>query len=85
MLKRGDLEKVNSVVRGADITYPCIVKPLRSIEGTKVPSRSAKVKRRCCVFGELAHKYKRLLIQEYVEKETEFGVLGLPIMNKSRL
>ena len=70
-------EKVNSVVRGADITYPCIVKPLRSIEGTKSTITVCESEETLLrILGELAPKYKRLLIQEYVEKETEFGVLG---------
>src|SRR5690606_40597737 len=35
VLNLGEVEEINSYVENMDIKYPCIVKPLQSIEGSK--------------------------------------------------
>ena len=60
-----------------DIKYPCIVKTLQSIEGSKsVITVCENQDVLISILNKLKPTYKRILIQEFIEKE-EFGIKDL--------
>ena len=66
-----------------NIKYPCIVKPVQSIEGKRQEIKKCNTKdelKEYCNF--LSEKYKRVLVQEYINKDYELGINGCVLSNR---
>ncbi|WP_100010092.1 ATP-grasp domain-containing protein [Lentibacillus sediminis] len=84
-----DFKKVNDIEAYLDkyhLKYPCIVKPLQSIGGSK---KDIKI---CNNFVEtkkylysLKGIYREVIIQEYIEKEAEVGIQGISTINNKEI
>lgn len=59
-----------------DIPYPCIVKPLKSIEGTKQDIRTFDAKEELELYLNENHQTKEFLIQRFIKKEHEVLIIG---------
>lgn len=86
VLNLGEVEEINSYVENMDIKYPCIVKPLQSIEGSKsVITVCENQDVLISILNKLKPTYKRILIQEFIEKEGEFGIQGFADHQNNRV
>lgn len=77
LLDFSELMNIDVIVKKVDITYPCIVKPVQSIEGSKSDiaiCKNAEVLDR--VLKRLKSSYARVLVQQFIEKDGEFGIQG---------
>lgn len=60
-----------------DMMYPCIVKPLLSVEGKRQDIVICHHKKELISkLKYMSKDYKRVLIQQYIEKKGELGILG---------
>jgi len=65
----------------ADVTYPCLIKPLTSCMGAKSDIRI------CHTLEELQSQYlslqytKRVILQQYIDRDFEISVLGCGLSN----
>lgn len=69
---------ITNAINTLDINYPCIVKPLQSIDGTKSDitinkDRTDLLKN----LEKLKSNYKEVIIQEFIYKDGEFGIQGI--------
>lgn len=81
--EKGSVAKLLSTVK---ISYPCIVKPLHSIDGTKsditINQDSSDLKRNLHKFKL---DYKKVMIQEFIKKEGEFGIQGIATIQSKEI
>lgn len=63
------------VVNYADITVPCIVKPLASIYGSKAQIKIIHDSKPLVSYLE-ENKDKRFIVQEFIDKDFEFQLIG---------
>jgi D-aspartate ligase len=73
-----EIESIEKTIKTMDIEYPCIVKPMQSIDGTK--SDITINENRTTLqesLEKLKGKYKEVIIQEFINKEGELGIQGL--------
>ncbi|WP_100010094.1 ATP-grasp domain-containing protein [Lentibacillus sediminis] len=73
-----DIENLQSYLDKKEIEYPCIVKPLQSLEGPKSDIIiNNNINELAANLKKVKDKYNEVLIQEYIRKEEEVGVQGL--------
>ncbi len=76
----------DSYVIPKDIIYPCIVKPLVSVDGTKLDIARCNTELELVeCLNRLKKKYKRIMIQEYIQKDVEIGLIGCVTANKKEI
>lgn len=68
-----------------NIPFPCIVKPLKSIEGNKKEIRICKTILQLQDYFESPLLTTRFLIQEYINKEYDLLLIGCRFFNKGTL
>lgn len=64
-----------------NIPFPCIVKPLRSIEGSKKEIRICNTMSQLQDFFKSSLSSKKFLVQEYIEKEYDILLIGCRLPN----
>ncbi len=78
--------KLKEVIKKLEIEYPCIVKPIQSIDGAKsditVNHTSNELEEN---LRKLIGCYKEVLVQEYIEKDAEIGITGLITANSEEI
>ena len=71
-------EEVNLVLESINFKYPCIVKPLKSIDGSKGDIIICNdITQLTNQIRNLENKYSEVILQEFIKKDGELGVQGL--------
>lgn len=71
-------EEVNLVIESINFKYPCIVKPLKSIDGSKGDIIICNdITQLTNQIRNLEDKYSEVILQEFIKKDGELGVQGL--------
>lgn len=70
-------DKIYSTIENLDISYPCIIKPLKSVDGTKSDIVICKSGSDLLTnLRQLSSEYEEVIVQEYINKEGELGIQG---------
>jgi D-aspartate ligase len=79
-------KKIANIIEYMDIKYPCIVKPIQSIDGSKsdisINYNSNDLKKN---LEKLSDSYNEVLVQEYIEKDGEIGITGFITSNEKKI
>ena len=69
----------------ADVTYPCLIKPLVSCEGAKSDIRVCHSKEELINNLNSLNVTKQVLLQQYIDRDYEISILGCGLSNRECL
>ena len=69
----------------ADVTYPCLIKPLVSCEGAKSDIRVCHSKEELIKNLNSLNFTKQVLLQQYIDRDYEISILGCSLSNRECL
>lgn len=86
ILKLTEINKVETYLERNHIKYPCIIKPLQSVDGQKSDISINESRNELIInLKKLKEEYSEVFIQDYIQKEKEIGVQGIAIKNGKEL
>src|SRR5699024_3450500 len=81
-----DLNNVQYYMDKFEVNLPCIIKPLQSVDGVKKDMTIINTNKELLVdLKKIKNTYNKVFIQEFIEKDTEFGIQGVATINGNEI